>query len=303
MERLFRIGLVLLVLSLAFNIALISRVNRLDNLINNRFNMLQNEWQRVSASAQQSAERVNQVMTLMEAEQRWITPVNITPGQQTDGRPAVKLSWVIKDYPGDAPVTFHYRKQNDTEFVSLPAKNTGGGRFEVELTENLETGPQWKFGVSYIEGENGRSKSMNAIEEARAVEGDNIDYYISVRDGDRLKSNEIGTLSLNDVSESLYTGLSAEVMVNLREERYLVNLTEHVKDIRRVKIARVFLEATSGDKPVDQKELVPDKTKPDGSLRAFTGQWDFTGLTFDRVALKVEYENGEQFAKDITGRP
>ncbi|PKM82018.1 MAG: hypothetical protein CVU89_06675 [Firmicutes bacterium HGW-Firmicutes-14] len=301
MERLIRIILVLAVLSLGLNIALLTRVNRLEDYVNGRFNMLQQETQRVGELSQQNAERVNQAMLVLETEQRWVTPLDIATIKNENGNPAVQLSWVIKEYPAGAPVTFNYRRQGDPEFTSLAAVSLGAGRFAVELKEKLPAEPEMKLDVSYIESGQGDSKQSRAILEKKTSKPKSLEYYITVNEGNRLKSSEVGSLSLDQISRGIYPGMGVEVEVNKVAEQYGVFLTEYSSDPQQVKLAGVYLEAYSGDKPVGQIRLSETDNKPDGSTRVFRGQWNYAGVSYDRVVLKLEFANGEEFTREITG--
>lgn len=156
MERLIRIGFVLLVFSLVLNIALMKRVNNIENMINGRL-MVVDELRSLT---QQNNDRINQAMNTIETEQRWITPVEISDVKQEGNYYKVKLSWVIKDYPGNAPVTFHYRQQGDQVFASRQATSVGDGRFEIELADTMKVEPEWNIQTTYIEGSNGDSNTI-----------------------------------------------------------------------------------------------------------------------------------------------
>lgn len=302
LERLIRIGLVLLVLSLALNIALITRVNKIEDMINGR--LMVDELQSLRSLTQQTTDRINQAMSTIETEQRWITPVEIAVIKQEANNTVVRLSWIIKDYPGSAPVTFHYRKQGVKEFTSRQAISVGAGRFEVELTDNMKTEPDWKIQTTYLVGKNGDSKTSLVNEEARAIEGQqNMEYYISVKDGTHLKSSEMDSLNLEKISWGMYAPLIAEVQVDREREKYWVLLTQPNTEPKQVKLSQAFLEAYRGDERLSQNKLTQDEGKPDESVRIFNGEWNYHDLSFDRVFLTVEYENGKQFKKEITGRP
>lgn len=302
MERFIRIGLVLLVISLALNISLLTRVNNLDEMVANHFNQLRNEGLTIRSLTQQNTDRINQAMNTIETEQRWITPVDIAGVKQAGDNTVVLLSWVIKDYLVGTPVTFHYRKQGGSEFVSQQAITKGDGRFEIELLEKLEAEPDWKMGTSYINVKNGDSKTRAVAEEVRPAGRKNMEYYITVKDGTRLKSSEISSINLDDISRGLYSPLAAEVQIDQEREYYRVFLTQHIIDSKQVNLAQASLEAYLGDKLVVQNKLRQDDSKLDGSVRIYNTQWDYKGVSFDRVLLKVEYENGKQFNKEISGR-
>lgn len=302
MERLIRIGFVLILLSVALNIALFSRVGRLTDDMNNGFNNLNSQWQNISLMAQQNNDRINQAVNTIETEQRWITPVDISGVNHTGSDAEVQLSWVIKDYPSGAPVAFHYRKPNDAEFISQSAKFVGGGRFTVQLTEKVNTEPLWKLGISYVGGKNGDSRSSVVSKNSTAERPNIIEYYITANDGTRLKSSEIMSLELSQIAEGIYTPLSTEVQINRESERYTVWLTQGISNPKQSKVARAFLEAYNGDKLLATTQLTLVEAKPDDNVRMFHTEWNYSGQSFSRVFLRVEYENGQHFKKDITGR-
>lgn len=303
MERLIRIGFVLLVLSLTLNMALFSRVGRLSDELNNNFNSFNSELQTVRSMSQHNSDRINQAVNTIETEQRWITPVTFTVVNHTGSNAEVQLSWVVKDYPAGSPVTFHYRKQGDAEFISQQAESMGDGRFAVQLKEKLNTEPKWKIGISYIERKNGESQSSIAPQDATAAERPNvIEYYITVKDGARLKASEIISLGLDNISEGLYAPLSTEVQIDQERAWFTLYLVQARSDPKQAKLARAFLEAYDGDKQLVEQQLILEEAKPDENVRMFNTEWHYSGKSVSRVLLRVEYENGKQFKKEITGR-
>ena len=298
MERSIRIGIALLAISLAINAALIIKVNRINDMMNMRLDSINSAMNALGSSNRQSADRINQAMNIIETEQRWVTPVEIAGIKQEGGNTAILLSWIIKDYPGSAPVTFHYRKQGEKEFISQQATSMGNGRFEVELTEELETEPNWKTGVHYIGGGNGDSKT-NIVAEEASREPQSMEYYITVKDGSRLKSSEIASLNMGSISEGIYTSLASEVTIDQARKIYGVDLREFKSSPGQVRLDRAYLEAYSGDKQVGQTQLFENEGKPDGSFRNFRAEYDYSRTTSDHVFLRVEYENGEKFKTEI----
>ncbi len=298
MERLIRIGIALLAISLAINAALVTKVNKFNNTMNMRLDTIHNEINAVRSSNQQSTDRINQTMNIVETEQRWVTPVDIAGIKQEGGNTAVLLSWIIKDYPGSAPVTFHYRKQGETDFISQQAASVGDGRFVVELKEELETEPYWKTAVHYIGGGNGDSKT-NIVAEEAGREHQSMEYYITVKDGSRLKSSEIASLNMGSISDGIYAPLACGVTIDQERKIYEIDLEEFISSPGQVRLNGAYLEAYNGDKRVGQTELIESGGKPDGSIRNFRAKYDYSSTTFDRSFLRVEYENGEQFKKEI----
>jgi hypothetical protein len=291
---------VLLVLSLAINIALLTRVNNIEDTINDRLIGVDE----LRSLTQQNNDRINQAMNIIETEQRWITPVEIADVKQEGSSFTVKLSWVIKDYPGNAPVTFHYRKQGEKEFTSRQAASAGDGRFEIELTDNMKTEPDWQIQTTYFGGNDGDSKTSRANQIAKAINSrQSMEYYITVKDGVSLKSSEIASLDLEKLSSGIYTPLSIELQVNQKTQRYSVFLSQFSNGPKQVKLTRAYLEAFSGNQVISRSELTEDKSKPDNSVIMLNTEWNYENLSFDRVFLTVEYANGKQFKREISGRP
>lgn len=249
---------------------------------------------------QQNSDRINQAMNTIETEQRWVTPVEIAGVRQAGSSYMVKLAWVIKDYPGSAPVTFHYRRQGDQAFTVLEPAAAGDGRFEVELTDNMKTEPIWEVHTTYVGDGNSSSKPIRA--EAKTAERpQTIEYYISVKDGTHLKSSEIASLGLEKLSWGMYGLVSAEVQVDQTHEYYSVSLIQSAIEPTQVKLSRAFLDVYRGNELLSQNELTEDQAKPDQSV--LNTQWNYHGLTFDRMYLTLEYANGKQFKKELPSAP
>ena len=299
MERLIRIGLVFLVLSLALNIALLTRVNKIEDMMNGRL-MADNELRNLTALTQQNSNRINQAVNIIETAQRWITPVEISDVKQEGNNYKVKLSWVIKDYPGNAPVTFNYRQPGNQVFTSRQAAPVGDGRFEIEISDTLKVEPEWTIQTTYIGRSDGDSKPIQVNETAKAIEGQEpMEYYISVKDGTRLKSSEISSLDLGKLSWGMYAPLSTDVQADRERERYSVILTQFGIEPKQVKLTGATLQAFRGNQVISQNELTEGGGKPGAGVRMFNTEWNYKNLSFDRVLLTVNYANGQQFKKEI----
>ncbi|MDT3698920.1 MAG: hypothetical protein RO469_05785 [Thermincola sp.] len=302
MDRPVRILLVLLIIILVLNLSLLSRVKNIENMINGRL-MIDSELQNLMSLTQQNSDRINQAMATIETERRWITPVEFAGVKQEGGSIVVRLAWIIKDYPGGAQVIFNYRKPGDKEFTSQQAAPAGDGRFEVELRDDLKSEPLWKMQTIYTTSDSRDNKASRVIETAKTVEGQqNIEYYISIKDGTNLKSSEIAGLDMERLSWSMYAPLSAEVQVNQTNKRYWIFLTQSVNDPKQAKLSQAFLEAYQDDKLVNQTKLSADERKSDSTMTIFTTEWYYKDLSFDRVYLTVEYSDGKKFKKEITGK-
>ena len=280
---------VMLVISLIFNYLILGEVQELKDDV--RF--LKSNSHEVDSLMQNVNDKINTTMTEFEKEQRWISPVKQETGVITGEDENIQLSWQVKDYIEGASVFFYYRLPDKEEFTELQAIPTGGGGFKVEIPVQLNFEPQWSISISHV-----NNHSMKTSEESGKSQSYHLQYYISVREGERIRSSEETLLSLNTGKNNLYAPLRVDVTIS-NDNQYNVNLSEFTKEKAKVEIKQAVLEVYKNGTLVTQKEL--EKQNNIKAYRHFDTTWVPEEQPFDQVMIKVEYNNGEIFQRDITG--
>ncbi len=279
--------IIMLGISLIFNYFIFEKVENLQNDIN----YLQSNWDSLDSSVDRVNNRITHAMTEFEKEQRWISPVI----QEVESR-KIKLSWQVKDYIEDTPVYFYYRLPNENTFTEVLAKPSGGGGFMVGIPFKMEPEPQWYVSISYED-----NRSMSVQHESKESNQEyNINYYISVKEGDRIRSSEETSIRLNVNKLNTYSFLDVNVGIQSQNKQYDVSLIEFTGEEPKVKIKKAILEVYQKNEIIAKKELEKQSNSND-NYSNFNVSWFPNEQSFDKVLIKVEYDNGKAFERDITG--
>lgn len=302
MEKWFRAGLVLLVISLVFNIYTAIKLSVLTSKVNALWN------NRIDKTAlenvvHQGITDLQSLLRQIREEQRWITPVKVELGKRSKDIQKIKLSWQIKDYPQGAPVTFYYREPGAANFKPLPATSVGGGHFQVELEMKSKLAPYWSISQVYKDYKENVAKRSD---ESTRISASNYsshvyDYYIALQDENRIRSSEVETIDLGKVSMMLVAPLQVRLEIDKDNDQFKVTLLERSTKEPEIKVAGVLLEVYHDNKKLAEEKLsITQKEKHvDWEMPIYEVVWNAKGQPFDHLYLRVEYENGEKVWQEI----
>lgn len=301
LEKWFRAGLVLLVISLVLNIYTASKLSGLTNKVNALW-VSRIDKTALETVIRQGITDLQSLLRQIREEQRWVTPVKVEPGKRSKDKQKIKLSWQIKDYPQGAPVTFYYREPGAAKFKSLPATPVGGGHFQVELEMKCKLAPDW--GISQVYKENAVERSRESTVESVSKSNCSsyvYDYYIALKDGNRIRSSEVETIDLGKVPMMLVAPLQVKLEIDKYKDQFKVTLLERSTKEPEIKVDRVLLEVYHNNKKLAEEEVPVARKEKHGNweIPIYELVWNPKGQPFDYLYLRVEYENGETVRQEI----
>jgi len=296
LERWFRVAVLLLALSVLLNIWAIYRLRILsEEVIAIRLLPIG------TTDIERRIAELEAMLRQIREEQRWITPVQPELGTRVGDTQKVKLTWQIKEYPPGASVTFYYRERGADEFEAMPATSAGLGRFQVELEIERQVAPQWVISRVY----KGKT-AVRTDQVALPTPFSHLyEYYITVEDGECIRSSEVGTIDLRKVSMMTVPPLQVQLEIDEEKDQVRVTLFERATREPEIKLARAFLEVYAGEVKLAEEELQVAGTDRHGDWDVPIYEvvwWNSRGRFFDRLYLRVEYDNGETVRQDILGQ-
>lgn len=277
------VGIILII-----NLVLMQRIGQLNSEVQDLGRKLNNQ----QSSIISISGNVNSSLDRFTREQSWITPVQVNADKTTvaDEDGIAVLNWQVKDLPAGAEVMFHYRETETGDFTSLPAENKGAGLFEVSVPFKANIEPFWDIQVSITE------RMATRISEAKAISVEkfqSVNYYVSMKHDDVLKSSEIGYFDLAYLAQTKYEPISGHVDIN--GSKYNINLYEHYPSSNNYEYIKAkFYDGSTlvAEKPVDRLNTLS------GSRTYYLG-YDAESQNISRLIIEVKYTNGKTFSNEI----
>lgn len=299
MKYLKEIAVVLLVASLVMNIFLLSKLTTIEDSVNSITQYQMDIMSNVN-------EQTNNVTTILEdfkREQSWISTVQWDIREQNleNGEAQLRFEWQLKELGKDSLVYFHYKYGESTEYQSIPATQTGDGLFDAIVPINIKLEPEWFVYTSISENNHIEEESMNVHEEKMREEmnKNNFLYYITVSDGDVLKSSEVDTVYLGELSTRYYGALDTNIYID--EDNYNITVFEQ-KSSSDIFVKEAYLLKYMNQKVVDEEKLKTSRYEdedPYAPMREYMIHFSKKGEDFNKLVLKVIYSNNTSFEKEI----
>ncbi len=273
MQRQNKIIIVLLIISLVFNVYTISSIHNLRERIANDFKYY------LETTVGEEVDEINDTVNQIKQEQQWLSKVDIKDGGIVDGIQFVKFSWQIKDYVSGSAVRFYYRKSGEDKFQQRIATAQTVGSFEAELEINKEDQPQWIVSYQYNDED---YKILKKEDKSPYL----FEYYVVLDDGSRILSSDAKTINLKKIIQS-YAFIEAEVLLNKEK---IPSVIEFTCGENKIQPEKIILEVYNNNK-VTETEL---KIETKG-----IAEWKSKDSSFDKLIARAQYKDGETFKKEI----
>jgi len=278
----FVVAMMLLV-SLIINVKLLNHIESVENQLMN----LANQQQEIISRVDGQAGEIRVVMDDIQKQQSWISEMNMDINSQgsVKGESVVNFDWQIKEFTKDSKVTFHYQFGDQEEFTSIVPKETQTGFFKVEIPITVEAGPRYE--IHLMERSNDSGNSKQKIEEKLQEEyaQQSLKYFVSVTQGDVVKSSEIQTQYLGDFGSQAY-GVT-NVDLDFQGEHNSIFVSNYEESL----IKKVELLQYQNETLVDEEEM--------RSEGAHFSMNQVDPDNFNRLVIKVYFKNEEVFEKEI----
>lgn len=278
---------VLLVIVLIINFMLFEKVGDLNNRIQN----LSHSYNSLQSSLNSVSSNVNQTLNKFTREQSWITPIqtNYDKTKVEDKLGFLVLNWQIKDFQEGSIVNFHYRQPDSEEFKIIESESVTTGLFEVSLPLELNSEPIWEVEVSRS-GETGIAEQV--IHEKISPE-QSLQYYVSMKTKDFVKSSEISHLNYGYLSSMKYEPVRGHIIITRND--YIFSIFGD--NMANNGLESVTVKFYSGSNLITEKPITAEED-PHG-MKHYHLNYDLDSQDISRFILEVKYENGESFSKEI----
>ncbi|MFS0824484.1 hypothetical protein [Bacillus sp. 1P02SD] len=244
-------------------------------------------------------DQVSQVYTALEDfknEQSWMSQVSMeidNKGFNKDEAIAL-FNWQVKELQKDAKVEYHYSFDENEEFTSVSAKELQNGLFQVKVPFTFEKEPQWQVGLITSDSYHSEEASeKEAIEQLQ----DTINFYVTVSYDDLVKSSEIQQEFLGDLKSNYYGVIQTDVHVF--KSKLDITLINYLMDGESKYVEKATLLKYKGTTLIGEEELQRVKENSPDSAERFFHLNQVDKYENIRLVMKVEYNNGDTFEKEI----
>lgn len=283
--------------TLLFNILLLKRIDELENKINR----LDSKTHIIESSINSIPNHINSFLNKVKRLESWITPVRLDVKKMDPNTLELKASWQIKNYKNGSDVTFHYKINNkeNTDFEKVDATMKSDGYFEVSFPVKEEIQPKWQVIVRRqskersVEEKNGASATSQVVKKTSKT----LDYYVSMKNNDNVKSSELSHYNLDAFANGLYGILTTDLFIS-NDDVYNIHLHNNYVLKNSIGIKNVKLKSYNYDKPISTTKLEYSEY-PDSNEGSYHVSYQNTANDFNRLVLEVEYDNGKVFTKEI----
>jgi hypothetical protein len=284
-----------LVVSLIMNYNLFSRLDFVENQLNNVYNNQHNIISNVNSQAGQ----VQNIMNEMKEEQSWISRINMEfdPSKVSVGHAAATFEWQVKELQTNSEVMFHYVYGDSENYVSVRAEELQGGLFQVKIPIEVELEPFWEVGVITTTSSNMHEESKNVIEERmmKHERENRLKYFVSVSHEDLVKSGEIHTEHLGHYGSNYYGILRGDVYEH--EENISLSLINEYMMEPSVTIEKAYLVKYEGTTLLGEEEI--ESQDPEGEWPRHFHVNQIEKYDNMRLVIKVVYSDGKAFEKEV----
>jgi hypothetical protein len=246
----------LLILSVCLNIYALNRIGDLSAAIREA----RNQVLRMQDSLDHGLDWVNNAVEKMREEARWMSRVEVTPGEPLDGIQPMTLSWQVREYPVGASVTLYLRERGRSEFTPYPAENTGGGGFRITFDHTIQ--PEPHISIAYSDEGSSSAKRESVVSESSGVyRTGQYEYYVTMTDGREMKTTEVSQLNIRQEAGDLVSPVSVDIRAVKGQVAFDITVHETPKPERyHYRLQGVSLKVRDGDLVVKELTLVSQGT-------------------------------------------
>jgi hypothetical protein len=258
--------------------------SKIENLENQLIQLSTNQ-QQILRSVNDQEIHIQNVMSDIQKQQSWISDIQMEMIQTNakNGEVIAQFNWQIKEQVIHSKVMFHHALGNKNTFTTIEAKNLGNGLYQAEVPLNLPLEPQWEiFSIVHDQEE---SKDELKEKREKEFEKQTLNYFVSVTNGENVKSSEVSNGYLGDYGVEKYGAISVNIEITNKSSTVLV--TTYQTGL----LEKVVLQTYREDQLLEEHPLKPEFE-----------HYILDQITLndeDRHILKITYKNGASFEKEI----
>ncbi len=266
--------------------------------LNRRLDEMQGDLQSLRSEVQSEACWISGVLHEAQDEARWWKPAEIGAEALEQGPAAVKLGCYLKDYRAGSKVHFNYRRQGEAEYTSLEAEEGSSGYFHALLELEFDPRPLWQHTFSRATLHDPENPGSGSITELETDSDPRLEYeyYISVRDGDAIRTGDVESFSLDELSYGYYSSLNSDV--NVEEGNIDVFVLEEAFGRPRYTVTRAEVELRTGGGTL-KKIPLSRSDRPDELIEWRAGIDIGAGEEYSGLRLVVTYSDGKSFSRQM----
>ncbi len=293
---------VVLCVSLLFNLFLLNKIDE----VNNRINAFNNSQHQMINTVNAQISQLNNSINELKDDQDWLSNMNfeVEVNEAEKNEAVTNFEWQIKELQKDAEVVFNYKRSAEKEYTSVKPVNMGNGLFKVAVPVEVNPEPIWNYRVNVFNDSSKEYAIKESMEEYKRGNQLTFDYYVSVSQGDVIKSNEISTSHLENVGARYYGYLEVYTDIN-RNDNYSVFLTSGKMNYNTVHLEEVHLIKYKDGELIESEKLEPISTIQEGETPAKSDIVEFhkklsdEKFDYSSLKLRVIYSDGSEFEREI----
>jgi hypothetical protein len=277
--------------SLVMNLMLISKVNELNNRVDN----VSSEQQNLLHSVNGQTNELQQAFNSFKEEQSWLGSVEMDVNTAASGKGQAEalFNWQVKEWQTDSQVFFHYAIGTNIEFEKLQAEQLEQGLFQVKVPITVKLEPLWDVQLS----ESGSNmEEMSKMEKEAQMDQYSLKYYITVESENVVKSGEIQSESLDYLGTNQFGILQGDI--HRSGKNASVTLMQHRTSGETSVIEEAYLLKYQNDRFIG-KEALQLEDEQDDNFRLFQLRDISQYKEGMRFVIKVVYQDGTIFEKEV----
>ncbi|MGI6614853.1 MAG: hypothetical protein ACOX30_02305 [Dethiobacteria bacterium] len=276
------------VLLVAINMVLLTKQNA-------HLSGLEENVNSIRSGIQSEMSEVTGFIEALQDQSAWWEPGELEVVETGPEQSTIKIEWYLKDYRAGSDIFINYRRLGEEKYTSLEVAENSRGHCSIQLTLPIIPEPQWSHSLSRHSGLAGSPEEM--FNEAVADNSPwQYEYYISLADGETVRTGSVEEIYLDKLACSYYSILDSHI--DIEKDNISVFILETQYGPPRYTVTGARLELLKGSRVVQQLPLEKG-ARPDESTdwQADAGYKAAGGC--DAACLVVTFSDGKSFQQQI----
>lgn len=295
----------ILLISLFVNVRLLSRLSNVEQQVNS----ISHYQMQIMDSVNNQTNNIYHQLESFKKEQSWISRIqmDVNTDNMEDNKVTLQFNWQIKELSKDSEVLFHYKLGEKQEYDAVGAVEIENGLFEANIPVDVTLAPEWHaVRLAGSEEREVSEKIERAFEEKKMKdhEKNELSYYVTVANEDKVKSSEINTNNISYLGTSYYGIL--ETFLDILDEGYnfsVIGPSSYNDSL--IFLEEAYLMKYKDGKLVAEEKLISGAAteEPNRPVReratGFHKSSSKEKFEYTSLVVKVVYNNGEVFEKEV----
>ncbi|MFD1738060.1 hypothetical protein ACFSCX_16110 [Bacillus salitolerans] len=289
---------VALISSMIMNVNLLSKMEQLENQVNN----LSGNQHTIMSNVNSQTSQIQSVLNDFVNEQSWISRINVEVTTTKEKKADAFFEWQVKELQSTSKVVFHYAYGNHDDYTTIPAEEIQQGLYRVKVPFDLKIEPEWENGI-YISSENHEeTKTEEEPNKIAEYNQQTLKYFVTVSYDNLVKSSEIQTEYLGHYGSSYYGLIHSNI--HIHNETLHITLAHNYANDPSMVVEKAFLLKYEGEQLIGEEEFEyivdnDDENIPPEHQVGFFQINELKKYENMRLVIRVIYSNGETFDKVV----